>query len=119
MGEILRIFGEDSEWIFVCETLFAVVMVDRHVNYRKTKFGIRNHNRFLKKIIFSTFSGCIAPAIFGHKEIKKAMLCQLFGGSRKKLPDGMRLRGQNLLVVVGQITRNFTESSQVISMCYY
>jgi DNA replication licensing factor MCM5 len=37
----------------------------------------------------------------GHQDIKKAIACLLFGGSRKSLPDGMRLRGDiNVLLLV-------------------
>jgi len=38
----------------------------------------------------------MAPSIFGHDMIKKALACQLMGGSRKALPDGARLRGKCL-----------------------
>jgi len=43
----------------------------------------------------------VAPAIYGHVDIKKAILCQLFGGSRKHLPDGMRLRGDINILLLG------------------
>eukprot|EP01117_Protostelium_nocturnum_P012987 TRINITY_DN4810_c0_g1_i1.p1 TRINITY_DN4810_c0_g1~~TRINITY_DN4810_c0_g1_i1.p1 ORF type:complete len:716 (-),score=282.89 TRINITY_DN4810_c0_g1_i1:6-2153(-) len=43
----------------------------------------------------------IAPAIYGHVEIKKAVLCQLFGGARKRLPDGARLRGDINVLLLG------------------
>eukprot|EP01113_Clastostelium_recurvatum_P038207 TRINITY_DN5686_c0_g2_i1.p1 TRINITY_DN5686_c0_g2~~TRINITY_DN5686_c0_g2_i1.p1 ORF type:complete len:632 (-),score=77.06 TRINITY_DN5686_c0_g2_i1:360-2255(-) len=43
----------------------------------------------------------IAPAIFGHEDIKKAIACQLFGGSAKMLPDRMKLRGDINLLLLG------------------
>lgn len=45
----------------------------------------------------------IAPSISGEYtvDIKKALCCQLVGGSRKILPDGMKLRGDiNVLLLV-------------------
>lgn len=36
--------------------------------------------------------GKIAPQIFGHEDIKKAIACLLFAGSRKRMPDGTKLR---------------------------
>eukprot|EP00045_Choanoeca_perplexa_P001578 m.20683 g.20683 ORF g.20683 m.20683 type:complete len:724 (-) comp11042_c0_seq1:73-2244(-) len=49
-----------------------------------------------RKIIEST-----APSIFGSDDIKKAVACLLFGGSTKILPDGMRLRGDINVLLLG------------------
>lgn len=43
----------------------------------------------------------IAPSIFGHEDVKRAMACLLFGGSRKILPDGVKLRGDINLLLLG------------------
>lgn len=43
----------------------------------------------------------IAPVIYGHEDIKRALACQLFGGCRKMLPDGMRLRGDINVLLLG------------------
>lgn len=43
----------------------------------------------------------IAPVIYGHEDIKRALACQLFGGCRKLLPDGMRLRGDINVLLLG------------------
>jgi DNA replication licensing factor MCM5 len=43
----------------------------------------------------------IAPAIYGNEDIKKAILCLLFGGSRKLLSDKMRLRGDINVLLIG------------------
>ncbi|KAL0283341.1 UNVERIFIED_CONTAM: DNA replication licensing factor MCM5 [Sesamum angustifolium] len=42
----------------------------------------------------------IAPSIFGHGDVKKAVACLLFGGSRKTLP-GVRLRGDINVLLLG------------------
>ncbi len=49
-----------------------------------------------KKIIAS-----IAPAIYGLWEIKEAIALALFGGVPKVLPDGMRIRGDIHVLIVG------------------
>lgn len=47
-------------------------------------------------------SRSIAPEIFGHEDIKKAIAAQLFGGALDKtLPDGMRLRGDINVLLLG------------------
>lgn len=45
----------------------------------------------------------VAPSISGDytKDIKKAILCLLLGGTRKILPDGMRLRGDINVLLLG------------------
>ncbi|KAK9706033.1 hypothetical protein RND81_07G100600 [Saponaria officinalis] len=43
----------------------------------------------------------IAPSIFGHDDVKRAVACLLFGGSRKILPDGVRLRGDINVLLLG------------------
>lgn len=50
----------------------------------------------------SIISTSIAPEIFGHDDIKKAIAAQLFGGALDKtLPDGMRLRGDINVLLLG------------------
>ncbi|KAL1920772.1 uncharacterized protein VTP21DRAFT_11407 [Calcarisporiella thermophila] len=51
--------------------------------------------------IYETFARSIAPSIFGSLDIKKAIACLLFGGSKKHLPDGMRLRGDVNVLLLG------------------
>ena len=43
----------------------------------------------------------IAPEIFGHADVKRALLLQLVGGCEKKLSDGMRIRGDINICLMG------------------
>eukprot|EP00350_Pseudokeronopsis_sp_OXSARD2_P001308 CAMPEP_0170561816 /NCGR_PEP_ID=MMETSP0211-20121228/57238_1 /TAXON_ID=311385 /ORGANISM="Pseudokeronopsis sp., Strain OXSARD2" /LENGTH=287 /DNA_ID=CAMNT_0010877865 /DNA_START=826 /DNA_END=1692 /DNA_ORIENTATION=- len=52
-------------------------------------------------LVFDKISKSIASAIYGHNDIKKALACLLFGGSPKKLPDGMKLRGDINVLLLG------------------
>lgn len=51
--------------------------------------------------LYSLFASCIAPSIYGNADIKKAISCLLMGGSKKILPDGMRLRGDINVLLLG------------------
>ncbi|XP_078496637.1 DNA replication licensing factor MCM5 [Lissotriton helveticus] len=51
--------------------------------------------------IYETVAKSIAPSIFGSADIKKAIACLLFGGSRKRLPDGLTRRGDINLLMLG------------------
>ncbi|KAJ3027126.1 minichromosome maintenance protein 5 [Rhizophlyctis rosea] len=50
---------------------------------------------------YEEFAASIAPSIYGALDIKKAIACLLFGGSKKILPDGMRLRGDINVLLLG------------------
>ena len=43
----------------------------------------------------------ICPATFGHREVKKGLLLQLLGGVHKTTVEGMRLRGDLNVCIVG------------------
>jgi len=51
--------------------------------------------------LYERFARCIAPSIYGNLDIKKAIACLLMGGSKKILPDGMRLRGDINVLLLG------------------
>ena len=46
-------------------------------------------------------SSSIAPEIFGHADIKRALLLQLVSGCTRTLPDGMRIRGDINILLMG------------------
>ncbi|KAI4090267.1 MAG: hypothetical protein LQ344_004815 [Seirophora lacunosa] len=51
--------------------------------------------------LYDLFASCIAPSIYGNQDIKKAIACLLLGGSKKILPDGMKLRGDINVLLLG------------------
>ncbi|KAI3316871.1 MCM2/3/5 family protein [Xylariaceae sp. AK1471] len=51
--------------------------------------------------LYQVMADCIAPSIYGNRDIKKAILCLLLGGSKKILPDGMKLRGDINVLLLG------------------
>lgn len=51
--------------------------------------------------IYERLSKSLAPSIFGSTDIKKAITCLLFGGSRKRLPDGLTRRGDINILLLG------------------
>lgn len=51
--------------------------------------------------IYERLSRSIAPSIWGFENVKKAVACLLFGGSPKMMSDGMRLRGDVNVLLLG------------------
>ncbi|KAK4453284.1 DNA replication licensing factor mcm5 [Podospora aff. communis PSN243] len=54
-----------------------------------------------RKDLYDVMADCIAPSIYGNRDIKKAIMCLLLGGSKKILPDGMKLRGDINVLLLG------------------
>ncbi len=67
-----------------------------------TDLDVRNINKLSKKDdIFDLLSESLAPSIYGHDYIKKAILLMLLGGMEKNLPNGTHLRGDINILMVG------------------
>ncbi|KAJ1347727.1 hypothetical protein KIN20_002859 [Parelaphostrongylus tenuis] len=54
-----------------------------------------------KKDVFELVARSLAPSIWGHDEVKKAILCLLLGGCEKILDNGSRLRGDINILLIG------------------
>ena len=53
------------------------------------------------KTLYRDLIKSIAPAVYGHEEIKKGILLMLFGGVHKVTPEGINLRGDVNIAIVG------------------
>lgn len=50
---------------------------------------------------YTKLANSIAPEIFGHEDVKKALLLQLVGGCNRKLKDGLSIRGDMHVCLMG------------------
>ncbi|KAF7437172.1 MCM DNA helicase complex subunit [Pleurotus ostreatus] len=93
---------------------FKSLILANNINLLSTKIGggiaqtpltdsdIRTINQLAKrKNIFHLLSESLAPSIYGHEYIKKAILLLLLGGAEKNLPNGTHIRGDINLLMVG------------------
>lgn len=84
IGNCLQTLGKD---------VAAVDMTDKDIsNIRKV--GASGE-------AFDKIARSLAPSIYGHSYIKKALLLLLLGGLEKNLPNGTHLRGDINLLLVG------------------
>jgi len=51
--------------------------------------------------VYDRLSQSIAPEIYGHDDVKKALLLLLTGAATRKLPDGMKIRGDVNVLLMG------------------
>ncbi|KAH3731971.1 dna replication licensing factor mcm6 [Pelomyxa schiedti] len=51
--------------------------------------------------LFSTMARSVAPSIYGHENVKRGVLLLMFGGVHKLTSDGIHLRGDINVCVVG------------------
>ena len=67
--------------------------------------------------IYDKISSSIGGAIYGGEDIKKAIACLLFGGSSQKLPDGMSLRGEINILLLGDPSTAKSQMLKFVQRC--
>lgn len=51
--------------------------------------------------LYTKLANSIAPSVNGHLDVKKGILLQLFGGIQKRTLEGMKIRGDINICIVG------------------
>ena len=51
--------------------------------------------------VYDRLASSLAPEIFGHEDVKKALLLCMVGGVTRQLPDGMKIRGDIHVCLMG------------------
>ncbi|KAH3765837.1 Mcm2-7 hexameric complex component [Pelomyxa schiedti] len=57
--------------------------------------------KYSKPELYELLASSIAPGIYGHVDIKKAVLLQMVGSPTRTLPDGMKIRGELNVIIIG------------------
>ncbi|RKO99956.1 hypothetical protein CXG81DRAFT_13811, partial [Caulochytrium protostelioides] len=89
---------------------FRTVVLANHVRLlgkeaqqpKVSESDVREIKKIGKKAdVFSVLARSLAPSIYGHEYIKKAVLLMLLGGIEKNLPNGTHLRGDINMLLIG------------------
>mmetsp|Transcript_62855 Transcript_62855/g.152003 ORF Transcript_62855/g.152003 Transcript_62855/m.152003 type:complete len:724 (-) Transcript_62855:51-2222(-) len=116
-GDVVNISGIFLPKPFIgCKAMQAGLVADTYVEAmdvsrcktRYTDFSVSavdmatlRHHRGKSKDIYNRLAQSIAPEIYGHEDIKKALLLMLCGGVTRKLLDGIKIRGDIHLCLMG------------------
>jgi DNA replication licensing factor MCM7 len=73
---------------------------DDYVDDSELISKIENDHREAKDL-YSRLAKSIAPEIYGHEDVKRALLCMLVGGVTKTHADGIRVRGDINICLMG------------------
>lgn len=73
---------------------YSQMLVDARLARRIDKFRQSGH-------VYDLLAKSIAPEIYGHLDVKKALLLLLIGGVTKEMGDGMKIRGDINICLMG------------------
>ena len=91
----------EAQNIVVHKKSYDDSIVDSLSEEAKTKLDEEIMNIATGEDPVGQLSASIAPEIYGHEDIKRALLLQLVSGCTRRLPDGMRIRGDINICLMG------------------
>ncbi|XP_060855410.1 DNA replication licensing factor Mcm3-like [Metopolophium dirhodum] len=99
-----RSFLPPTGSIFFETNVVANNIIVKNANFSVDKTDItlcRNLVAEKKDTIFDLLADSIAPSVYGHAPVKKAIVCLLLGGVETTLPNKTRLRGNINMLLIG------------------
>ncbi|OMO90993.1 Mini-chromosome maintenance, DNA-dependent ATPase [Corchorus olitorius] len=103
--DVRTYWGASQKHVALCGSAFGSnnYSLLRHLCYAFDHFQIEGFKKFASnQDTYQAICSKIAPSIFGHDDVKKAVACLLLGAaSWKNMPDGVRLRGDINVLLLG------------------
>lgn len=69
--------------------------------------------------IYSRLVESIAPTVYGHEIVKKGLLLQLMGGVHKQTAEGMHLRGDINICIIGDPSTSKSQFLKCVLIAFY
>ncbi|KAK8797943.1 hypothetical protein WA171_005472 [Blastocystis sp. BT1] len=90
----------------ITDTFFFVHHVFHHNTAENVVTSEQSIARAVKKLsrqddVYERLAESLAPEIYGHSDIKKALLLQLISGVTRTTSDGMKIRGEINILLMG------------------
>lgn len=110
VGDFVQVFGDYRDLPHTWDPktgLISTAIVANHVIVDRESFNLSQQDRdecerlSRRPDILELLARSIAPSVYGHDTIKKALVCLLVGGVPKKLQGGIRLRGDINILLIG------------------
>jgi DNA replication licensing factor MCM7 len=97
------------------QQVFAGLLTDTYLHVMRLKRALKSYSEYkltpvlldqVEKVAaspdaYTRLAMSIAPEIFGHLDVKKALLLMMVGGVTRHLPDGMNIRGDINICLMG------------------
>ena len=84
----------EAQWVNQHKKAYEDLVIDRRTLRRIEQYQNSGH-------MYEYLAKSIAPEIFGHLDVKKALLLLLIGGVTKEMGDGMKIRGDINVCLMG------------------
>ncbi|KAI9782446.1 MAG: Mcm2-7 hexameric complex component [Geoglossum umbratile] len=84
----------EAQYVHQHKKAYDDLTLDLHTSRRIDQYTATGH-------MYEYLSRSIAPEIYGHHDVKKALLLLLIGGVTKEMGDGMRIRGDINVCLMG------------------
>ncbi|EOD16317.1 hypothetical protein EMIHUDRAFT_316205 [Emiliania huxleyi CCMP1516] len=95
-GDTLTISGVFLPAGLITNTFLEAMSVEKHKKSSEELDELAEEPE-----VYSKLAQSIAPEIFGHDDVKKALLLLMVGGATRKMSDGMRIRGDVNICLMG------------------
>jgi DNA replication licensing factor MCM7 len=90
----------------LADTYLLAQQIQRHKkSYSETELtptqidAVRSYAQ--RQNVYSELARSIAPEIYGHEDVKKALLLMMVGAPTRSMPDGVRIRGDINICLMG------------------
>ncbi|KAM0679776.1 MCM DNA helicase complex subunit [Glugoides intestinalis] len=109
-GDRIRIYGIYKSFCYgntQFPTLFRTVLIANNIEYLKALENVQLQELQGKVEMFNMLASssmkfsAIAPTIFGHNDIKRALALMMVGGNEIQMKNGSRIRGDINILLIG------------------